>query len=69
MPALMQKEPVFLIKVGPKKGLGSKEPVFLIKVGPKKGLGSGPTPSSCLCVFVRDYIGAGLPSARTRRGA
>jgi hypothetical protein len=36
----MQKEPVFLIKVGPKKGLGSKEPVFLIKVGPKKGLGS-----------------------------
>jgi hypothetical protein len=40
MPALMQKEPVFLIKVGPKKGLGSKEPVFLIKVGPKKGLGS-----------------------------
>ena len=23
MPALMQKEPVFLIKVGPKKGLGS----------------------------------------------
>jgi hypothetical protein len=42
MPALMQKEPVFLIKVGPKKGLGSKEPVFLIKVGPKKGLGSLP---------------------------
>jgi hypothetical protein len=25
MPALMQKEPVFLIKVGPKKGLGSKK--------------------------------------------
>jgi hypothetical protein len=33
MPALMQKEPVFLIKVGPKKGLGSNNAMALIKTG------------------------------------
>jgi hypothetical protein len=38
MPALMQKEPVFLIKVGPKKGLGSiKGRTLIINGGNLRG--------------------------------
>ena len=38
MPALMQKEPVFLIKVGPKKGPGSiKGRTLIINGGTLRG--------------------------------
>jgi hypothetical protein len=36
MPALMQKEPVFLIKVGPKKGPGSFRVQNNIDFGPPR---------------------------------